>query len=163
MIFGSIKNSSVHSPLDSMATVRPKGNGRGMIEMVAPVMLTSLVDAFAIIVVYLLVGTQQGGKDLDIDKNIHLPQAAVSRALEVGVNIKVVNGQYMVEDKFYNASELLSHLTDLNKNLESSGDQRKGKIVIQADKKSDFKGISPILSIAAQSGFENIKFAVVGE
>lgn len=164
MEFGTLKSTNVHSPLESLATVRPKGGGRGMIEMVAPVMLTSLVDAFAIIVVYLLVSTQNsGGKELELNKNISLPKASTSNTLSLGVNIQVVDGKYMVEEKVYNAGELLAHLTELNKSLESSGDERKGKIVIQADKKSDFNNISPILSIAAQSGFENIKFAVLGE
>lgn len=163
MIFGAIKRQNIKSPLEGLSQVRPKSQVKHMMKLAAPLMLTSLVDAFAVIVIYLLVSTQQSGKELKVEKDIKLPQAQHSQALQPGVNVRVVSGKYLVNEKEMKAGELLGYLTDLNKNLDDSGDERKGKILIQADKESDYSSISPLLSIAAQSGFENIKFAVLGE
>ena len=163
MIFGAIKRQKIQSPLEGLAKVRPKSQMKNIMSLAAPLMLTSLVDAFAVIVIYLLVSTHQNGKELKIDKEIKLPQAQHSQALQPGVNVRVVAGKYLVNEQEMKAGELLGYLTDLNKNLDDNSDERKGKILIQADKQSDYSSISPLLSIAAQSGFENIKFAVLGE
>ncbi len=163
MKFGSIKQEKLRSPIESMARVRPKKSPVNLLKMAAPLMLTSLVDAFAVIVIYLLVTTQQSGKDVKIDKEISLPQASQSQTLKPGVNVRVVENKYIVNEAEMNAGELLSHLQDLQKQLKEQGDERSGNLVIQADKASDYSGISPILAVAVQSGFENIKFAVIGK
>ena len=163
MQFGSIKQEKLRSPLGGLAQVRPTSSMGHVMRGAAPLMLTSLVDAFAVIVIYLLITTQQSGKDLKIDQEIKLPQAHNSKVLEPGVNVQVRNNRYIIDDQEMNAGQLLSHLKSLHEGLKAQGDEKLGKIVIQADKSSDYSGISPILSVAAQSGFDNIKFAVIGE
>ncbi len=163
MKFGSIKQEKLRSPIQAMACVRPKKGSVNLLKMAAPLMLTSLVDAFAVIVIYLLVSTQQAGKDVKIDKEISLPQASQSQTLKPGVNIQVLNNKYVVNETEMNAGELLTHLQGLQEELKQQGDERAGNLVIQADKASDYSGISPVLAVAAQSGFENIKFAVIGK
>ena len=163
MEYGAIKIEKLKSPLEGMAVVRPRGGMNQVLKIAAPLMLTSLVDAFAVIVIYLLVSTQQQGKELDIDKKISLPQAQKSEILKPGVNLRVKDGHYYINEEKMNENQLLGFLADLNKKFEESGDERKGQLVIQADKNSDYSKVSPILMIAAQTGFENIKFAVIGE
>jgi biopolymer transport protein ExbD len=163
MYFGAIKQNKIHSPLAEMAVVRPTSSNVNMLKVAAPLMLTSLVDAFAVIVIYLLVSSGQQGGELKMSKEISLPLAQQSKALEAGVNVRVVKNQYIVNDKNMSANQVLVYLTQLNKELIQNNDQRKGHLVIQADKESQFDGISPLLLVASQSGFENIKFAVMGE
>ncbi len=163
MIFGAIKKQKIQSPLEGLAQVRPHSQMKQMMKLAAPLMLTSLVDAFAVIVIYLLVSTHQSGKELQIDRKIKLPQASKSQSLQPGVNVRVIGGKYLINEKEMNESELLEYLSKLHKEFEASSDERKGNILIQADKASDYSKVSPLLSIAAQTGFENIKFAVLGE
>ncbi len=163
MKFGAIKQQKLNSPLEQMATVRPTTNKMSMFEVATPLLLTSLVDAFAVIVIYLLVSTQQSQNDLKMDNKIKLPQASHSQALQPGVNVRITGKDYIVNDSTLKIEDLASYLNKLNQDFDTSNDMRKGKLIIQADKDSDFDGISPLLAVAAQTGFENVRFAVIGE
>lgn len=160
--FGSIKEQKLNSPIEQLALVRPVSSGRNMATVVAPLMLTSLVDAFAVIVIYLLVSTQNAGTDLKTDKEIKLPQASHSQVLQPGVNLRVIGDRYIIDDQKLPIQQLTQYLTQLNEKLKTENDKRHGQLIIQADKKAAFKGLSPLLVVAAQSGFENVRFAVVG-
>ncbi len=163
MKFGSIKENKIMSPLEQMATLRPSSSKSNMIKVVAPLMLTSLVDAFAVIVIYLLASTQQSGSELQMDKNISLPQASHSQSLQPGVNLKVKGNDYIINDTIISINQVAQYLVNLNKELKDKNDSRHGNLIIQADKNADFSGLSPILVVAAQTGFENVRFAVIGE
>ena len=163
MKFGTIRDIQMRSPLESMASVRPKVSSTTLRAVVAPLMLTSLVDAFAVIVIYLLVSTHQGPEALDIEKEIKLPVASQTHMLQAGVNLRIVKGEYFINDEKMNAGELLAHLQELGQKLKDESDPREGKLVIQADKDSTYKALSPILSVASQSGFDKIKFATLEE
>ncbi len=163
MKFGQIRQDKVSSPIELMRQVRPSKSGRSMIRTAAPLMLTSLVDAFAVIVIYLLASTQQQGTELKVDKKISLPTAKHSQSLEKGINMRVVGSKYFIEDTELAEGQVADFLVSLNKTLKADGDQRQGHLIIQADKNSDFRQLSPVLVIAAQTGFENVRFAVMGE
>ncbi len=163
MKFGAIRNLKIQSPIHNMGQLRPSSSMNHVFKAAAPLMLTSLVDAFAVIVIYLLVTTQTPGKEMKVDKEISLPQSRNSHMLQPGVNVRVINSKYMINEKEMDLGELLAHLTELNTTLKAQGDEKFGNIVIQADKNSDYSKVSPVLAVAAQSGFENIKFAVIGE
>ena len=163
MKFGNMKDIQMKSPLDAMAQVRPKSNGVSMASVVAPLMLTSLVDAFAVIVIYLLVSTTQGPEALDVKKDIQLPVAAKSKVLQPGVSLRIVDNKYFLDKESYSLPELLKTLKAMSVQLKDDSDPREGSLVIQADKNSDYRTISPILSVASQSGFDKIKFAALEE
>ncbi len=163
MKFGMIKEQQIMSPIEHMGSLRPSSNRSNMLKVVAPLMLTSLVDAFAVIVIYLLASTQQAGSELKTDKNISLPTASHSQALQPGVNLKVSGQQYIINDTPIALNQLAQYLTALNTDLKTKNDTRHGNLIIQADKNADFSGLSPVLVVAAQTGFENVRFAVIGE
>ncbi|MCB0413728.1 MAG: biopolymer transporter ExbD [Bdellovibrionales bacterium] len=164
MEFGILKQSQTESLLDQFAQVRPRSNNKwSATRLAAPLMLTSLVDAFAVIVIYLLVSTQQSHQDLKIDSQISLPKASYSNSLDSGVNVRIVNGAYIINDTSLRENEIGPFLLDLSSKLKQSRDQRQGNLIILADQKSSFSRINPLLAIAAQAGFENIRFAVIGE
>ena len=161
--FGSIKKDQISSPLAQMRRVRPVSNTKGFIYMAAPLMLTSLIDAFAVIVIYLLASTQASGPELKMDPGLKLPIAKHSQTLEKGISLTVRQGKYLVEDQELNQQQIGPYLNNLNINLKKNKDQRQGHLIIQADKASEVNTLSPILVIAAQTGFENVRFAVLGE
>ena len=161
MKFGGLVDNKTDSPVDGFSVLRSQNNQRSLRSVVAPLMLTSLVDAFAVIVIYLLVSTSQAPTEAEIYDDIKLPTARHSQLIEPGVNVRVVGQQYFVGQDTYTPSDLLEKLKKIDSEYEQSTDARRGKLVIQADAKASFRAINPLLSIAAQSGFDQIKFATV--
>jgi biopolymer transport protein ExbD len=163
MEFGAIKQQKLESPLEQLATVRASSKKVNILRLAAPLMITSLVDAFAVIVIYLLVSTKSTNFDLKVDKDIKLPQAKNSKVLQPGLSLRVSNNSYIVNDKTYSIKALVAHLNQMNEDLTKNNDKRKGNLIIQADKESDFENVSPLLEVASQTGFVNVRFAVIGE
>ena len=95
----------------------------------ATLMLTSLIDAFSILVVYLLMFFSSTGEMTYVSSDIDLPKASVIDRLDRYSIISIKKEGYFVEDKELKADDLLSYLVDLKKKLnrgaEESEDQRK--------------------------------------
>lgn len=119
--------------------------------------LTPLVDAFAILVIYLLVNTSAAEKQIDIDAQISLPIAQNSEILKDGIILKIQNGRYYINDSVVNTSDLAKKLEE----VVSKEDKDEVKLVVQADKKEDFTKISPIMIASSYAGIEKIQFVVL--
>ena len=157
-----LKNQSLHSPLEATSIIKPKGS-IGHKAPVASLILTSLVDAFSILVIYLIMNTSAAHEDMNIDKNITLPMASYSEVLQAGVVVTTVKGKYKIKEQVIEQSDLFETLKSLNAELKSSDDQRATNLVIQADKMANFEAINPIILAGTQTGFSTIKFAVLPE
>lgn len=121
----------------------------------SPVTLTSLVDCFTILVVYLLVATHMGSEQLDVSKDMQLPAAAHSTELKLGNIVRIENDKYFLNDKKINVDELFDALKASLSNSDS--------VIIQADKKVDYSKVNPAVLSALQAGFKQVKFAVLQE
>ena len=132
----------------------------------ATLMLTSLIDAFSILVVYLLMFFSSTGEMTYVSSGIDLPKASVIDRLDRYSIIQIKKEGYFVEDKELKADNLVSYLVDLKKKLnrgtEESEDQKE-TITIQADKTVKYDRLSPVIQACSHAGFSNIKFAVLGE
>lgn len=148
------------SPLSSESVIRPKAN-KGPKTLVAALILTSLVDAFSILVIYLLMNTTTATEALDLEKEITLPMATQSDMLQAGVVVSALKKSYKINNEVLTAEELGPRLKALQEKLDSESDRRAGKLVIQADKKVNFETLNPIIIAGSQGGFETIKFAVM--
>lgn len=115
--------------------------------------LTSLVDCFTILVVYLLVATSFGSQELNMPKDMILPDAQYSTALAAGTVIRVEEGKYTVNDK----SVSLEMLSEILQSTRGTSDS----VVIQADKRADYSLLNPVVLASLQAGFTKIKFAVL--
>jgi len=136
--------------------LRPNGN-RFRKRLMASIMLTSLVDAFSILVIFLIMNHSSSQEALDFDnKDLALPRAEQSQMIENGLVIRVEEGRFTVDSKAVD-------LRDLKQTLESSMrdvDGKKDGLIIVADKKLDFADLSPIIAVASNSGFTKFKFVV---
>ena len=65
-----LQNDSLFSPLSQESVIRPK-KGKDNKTLVAALILTSLVDAFSILVIYLLMNTTAATETLDLEKEIN--------------------------------------------------------------------------------------------
>ena len=144
------------SPIESFKALRAKDKGQKK-SPVAKVLLTSLVDAFSILVIYLLVntGVQQPNKDLK--NTLSLPKAHSVLALDKGLVIKLNNGRFEVEGHSYSASELNPVLVELS----DSGDHE--NLIIQADQNDSVKNINIVLKATESTSFKKIQFAAFPE
>ena len=161
------------------------GRGRAQKTLVAALMLTSLVDAFSILVIYLLMSFSTTGQILYVDKDIELPLASQTSFLEHSTVVKVHNGgDYFIENEKVSSSELVEKLiaardarankaNGITNKAHKNGSHSSQKpsngetphairaIIIQADKKVKYRFLNNVILAASHAGFEEIRFAVL--
>lgn len=120
--------------------------------------LTSLIDAFSIIVIYLLIGTQNSGIESKIPTRMNLPSAEHSLALDKETpTLSIQKGVYRLNDEIVAVNSLGQKLAELKRNLKEESKE----LLVQADQEMKFQDLDPLLKMSSQSGFEKLKFAVV--
>lgn len=120
--------------------------------------LTSLIDAFSIIVIYLLIGTQNSGIESTVPAALNLPLAENSIGLDkVTPILRIEKGVYTLDDEVVPAQALVQKLTDLKKQSK----EKNLELLVQADQEMRYQQLDPILKASSASGFEKMKFAVV--
>ncbi len=152
-----LKRSHLGSALAGQSMIRPTG-GRGGRSMVAGLMLTSLVDAFSILVIFLIMNTANNQDVVNLGKKITLPTIAESGFIEQGVTVRIEDGKFVVEEKTVALPELVATLKALNGSVEEG---RRENLVIVADRNLDYNELSPVILAGSQSGYTKFKFAVI--
>ena len=156
------QNQAVSKPLFSRGA---RGKKK---KMVATLMLTSLIDAFSILVVYLLMFFSNTGEMTYVSSDIDLPKASAIERLDRHSIIQIKKEGYFVEERELTRENLIYYLVNLKKKLnqfsfqEGETDQRE-TITIQADKTVKYVRLSAVIQACSHAGFSNIKFAVLGE
>ncbi len=151
-----LSQSALGSTLEEKSMLRTKG-GRGRKSSVAGLMLTSLVDAFSILVIFLILSHSANNEVVNVG-NIELPQATESQLIQEGVVVRLEGGKFLVEDKEIAKGALIAHLKSLNSSVDVA--KREG-IVIVADQEMDYEDLSPVILAGSQAGFTKFKFAVI--
>jgi len=126
-------------------------------------MLTSLVDTFSVLVIYLLVSFNTSEELLYINKDMQLPAAALAEELERNVVVKVEKDILYIEEKEVKVPQLVKRLLNVRKNWESMypDSQFTGALTIQADKRQSFDLLSHVIQAGGHAGYSDINFAVV--
>ena len=152
--------------------------GKGRRGTNADLQLTSMVDMFTLLVIFLLSNFSATGEVLFMSKDIQLPQAShgtvIERAPVVAITDnyiglegqKVVDVDQISHDEILNIQQLEDSLRDLKKREElvyqlDKEHQFDGKVNIQADKRTHFKIIKRVMYSCAMAGYGNINFAVL--
>src|SRR4051812_6923784 len=91
-----IKDQLMKSALQGQSTLKPKG-WKKRNALVFSLTLTSLIDAFSILVIYLLVNFG-AGQSVQPGKGMQLPMATQGQILEAGTVVSVNNGHYFIDD-----------------------------------------------------------------
>lgn len=139
------------------------GRGRKKKSVVATLMLTSLVDTFSVLVIYLLVSFNTSEELLYINKDMELPAAALAEELERNVVVKVEQDQLYIEEKTVKVKDLVGRLLKVRKNWESLYPEVEftGALTIQADRRQSFDLLSHVIQAGGHAGYSDINFAVV--
>ena len=154
----SFRNSNRHSPLDQTQGMKfgNSGNQKKHRDLAVALPLTSLIDAFCIIVIYLLIGTQSGGLEVNLPSKIQLPTAEAGQSIEKETSIvRVENGHYFINEQPVTISELGPRLAQLKTQSEEM------EIMIQGDQKMNYVDLDPILKAGSAAGIQKLKFAVM--
>lgn len=155
-----IKNTSMQSPLAGGSVIDPS-QGQSKKRLMATVLLTSLVDAFSILVIYLLVTSSNSGELLFISKDMELPAATNQNVLQRTTLVKFENGKYFLEQDEVKVNDLTAILIEARKKLTIADGEP--ALTIQADRRSEFKELNAIVHAGSQAGFGEIKFAVLAK
>lgn len=135
--------------------LKPAKNA-GKFSAAAAVTLTSLVDAFSILVIYLLVNMSPNEDILKIPEGQSIPQAANVDQLHRHVVIKLDGDKIFVDEIEVSERTLFGALNDLR--VQTEGDPV--PVILQADKSTAFEKINRMIQLSNQAGFDSIHFAV---
>ncbi len=156
-----LKNSSQKSPLSAMQTIGSIGKTsekRQSSSLAVALPLTSLIDAFSIIVIYLLIGTQSATVEPKISGQLQLPVAEAGQQLTDEMPIvRIEKGVYFVDDEAVSVAQLGNKLASLKQKLQKDDIQ----IMIQADQKMNYADLDPLLRAGSAAGIQKLKFAVI--
>lgn len=155
-----LRKNNNWSPLTSQAVVRPKGASTKRV-LVSSLILTSLVDAFSILVIFLLMNASSGIETIEIEKGTRLPMAVSAESLSDGVVLKFENGAYYIGKTPVALEELATTLAEEKKKEAERIGNEDFPLIIQADKEVDYKDLSPVLEVGAVNGFKQYKLAVL--
>lgn len=147
------------SPLGSVMSGQ-KTPGRARKDMNTPLLLTALVDAFSILVIFLLVQISGAPNTFEASDAVKLPMASSVDAAQADretriANLVVTDRGYILNEKPVSIAELKSELKQLK-----SGSEQPVRLVIQADSSSSFDMMAPVLAMTAEVGASKLEFAV---
>lgn len=150
-----------------MSRSKRKGGSTGM-------MLTSLMDIFTVLVLYLIVN-QGTGVTLDAPKTVKIPESVVETAPRRSVVMAVSNTEVLVQGiVIITVAEVLESKQDYIepirqemlriKNLAAEqgdkGISESSEITILADRGVPFKILKKLMSTSSSAGFDKISLAV---
>lgn len=160
-----LSQSAMGSEIAAQSVLNPKSD-RMKRNLFADLLLTALIDAFSILVIFLLMNFSSTGEILFINKGVELPKASAIEILERNTVVRFDQGKFYIEDKeLANQDSLIQELLDNRKEWATShpGEEFKGIITIQADKKTKYESLNSIVLAMAHAGFGEIRFAVVAK
>lgn len=159
---GVLKNSAIGSVIGESSVLNPRSEAVKR-EVHAELLLTALIDAFSILVIFLLMSFSSAGEVLNTGKGVELPQAAMGEQLDRQPVVKVEEGKIFVEDKETPVANLVASLLDLRKKFAETrpGEEFPGIITILGDRRLKYEVLNSIVLASSQAGFSDIKFAVI--
>lgn len=137
--------------------------GKSKKSIMATVMLTSLVDTFSVLVIYLLVNFSTTGELLYMSEGMELPAAVKAIELERNVVVKVEKNKLYIEEEEIPTQQLVRKLIDVKKNWEKyyPDSQFTGAMTIQADRRQTYDLLSHVVQAGGHAGYSDINFAVI--
>lgn len=160
-MFGQLASSTFISPIKESQVIKPSATGKKKRSIVASVMLTSLVDAFTIVVIYLIINSS-ASEQINVEDGLKLPQATFSKELELAPTVSFKNGYFIIDNQKVSENALATHLKQLvAKNSSTTSKNKDVSIIVQADENVDFDKLQPLLIASSYAGIKNVKFAVL--
>ena len=157
-----LSDSAIVSVIANESVIHPK-HGKSKREVNAELLLTALIDAFSILVIFLLMSFSSTGDLLFISKDTELPKAAKTEVLERNPVVKLEDGKLYVEDKEITQDQLIGELIALRKQFAETrpNEEYPGILTVQADRRVKYEVLNQLVLGASAAGFGDIRFAVI--
>ena len=150
---------------------RRTGGGKGHIAGELP--LTSMIDMFSILVIYLLMNFSATGEMFFVNKNLTLPKGASTHPLENGPLLSVVGDHFVLdappaikagvkglEDSSMGLDTIVGTLKEIKATMEASKMEGSQRINIQADEEAPIGAVKRAMTAAVNGGWTDINFVV---
>ncbi len=160
-----LSDSAMHSVLQGEGYLHPQEAGRHRRNIQADLLLTALIDAFSILVIFLLMSFSSTGDILFISKDTELPKAKLVDVLDRNPVVKVEGSAMFVENKEVKPEGLIAELIELRKQFAETrpGEEYPGIVTVQADRRVKYEVLNQIVMAASAAGFGDIRFAVLAK
>jgi len=152
-----LRNQAARSPLMQQKRVQSAGENGKKKNLIFSLNLTTLIDAFCILVIFLLSNMNGQLQNIQIGKDMVLPISHQNDLLDQGLVVRLEKDGFSVDEKKLTTSEQLAQALIDAKTKNTAHKS----IIIQADRQSDFSAVSVILRAAGLAGFEKYMFAVL--
>ncbi len=149
-----LKQLKMNTPLKSMKRVHGDGHSKKEKSLFFSLNLTTLIDAFCILVIFLLSNMNGRVQNIQENQKIVLPVALQSDALDQGLVVRIEQDRFFLDNK--NISK-----ADLAKALLAAKTSPGSSLIIQADRQAEYENIALVLRAGGQAGYEKYLFAVM--
>lgn len=159
---GIIHQTALQSVLAGESHLKPR-HGKWKRVLALDLLLTALIDAFSILVIFLLMSFSSTGDILNIGKDEELPKSAQAEVLERHPVIKVQGEKIYLEDKELAADSLVGAMLELRKQFaeQHPGQEYPGVVMVQADRRVKYESLNQVVLAASHAGFSDVRFAVI--
>lgn len=144
----------MQSPLKSLKIIHPEGSASNKKSLFFSLNLTTLIDAFCILVIFLLSNMNGRVQNIQQNEKITLPMAAQTELLSEGLVVRLEKENIFINDQLINKENVASTLV-------KAYQLEKKSLIIQADKKSNYESIAFVMRAGGQAGYEKYVFAVL--
>ena len=157
-----LSETALQSPLATASVLRPNSHSWKRV-ISADLLLTALIDAFSILVIFLLMSFSSTGEILFTGKNMELPQAMKAEALERYPVVKLDEGKFFLEEKAVeDGAGLFQALLAMKQEMAKTTSAEANSIItVQADRRVKYEVLNQVVAACAQAGFSDIRFAVL--
>ena len=145
----------------------------------ARLQLTSMMDMFVIILVFLLKTFSTQGQLINPSQDLTLPTSAIQHPPELGLDITVSSDWILVNDKPVEKTgslesldgfilpglqqEMLKYAKEAEKMELKYGAKFSGKVTIQGDKNLPYRDLLKVMATCGQSKYPNMRLVVYTE
>ena len=158
-----VRNTAFHSVIGESSVLAPQSE-RQKRNVYADLLLTALIDAFSILVIFLLMSFSSTGEILYMGKGMELPKAAKGEMLERHPVVKVEEGKIFLEEKEVTGDQLVAALLEVRQKFidtHPAGAEFPGTLTVQGDRRLKYEMLNSIVLASSHAGFSDIKFAVI--
>ena len=158
--------------------------------VVPKLMITSMMDMFTIILIFLLFSFSDNPEKIQLEHDLELPHSSAEEDYNDSLRLILSQGTLMLDgevlatvngeqlegldpnqlkkSELYRRLITLRALSENNKDTPADGtefrqEEKKNQILFLCDKKHSFKIINPVIKTAGLAGFPNFQFAVLKE
>ncbi len=160
-----LKSQRSQGILSQMSPLGQKNQRKRNSDLGFSLNLTTLIDAFCILVIFLLSNMNGQTQQVDLAQQISLPEAQQNELIENGFIVQIQNNEISIDKVKLRPDQVPAHLMKLKSNLEAKSismenEKKYESLIIQADKSVNFEMIGDLLRAAGQAGFSKYVFAV---